>query len=260
MEIACWNRDLHPTPLLINFNTFLPKGYVDTGGIVILSVVIFGIAFGILRWRRALAEGLPHITSYTLSAASKAKVLANSLGVDVLYQKPIADCSRTRWIAHLAMFWGFLGLAVTTTLDEILNPSAAPLQLTSPVRILGNVSGILFVAGVSYSLGRRLFVRSVRENSTRGDAVFLLMLFLTGVSGFTTEIFSDLNVVFPDGFSYWFHIILVAALLASAPFSKFVHAIGRPIRLLIKRSEIEKSKLADSKKLIRSADQKEEIN
>jgi nitrate reductase gamma subunit len=246
--------------LLINFNTFLPKGYVDIGGIIILIVVIFGIAYGLVRWRKALAETLPHITSYSLSAASKAKVLANNLGIDVFYQKPIADCSRARWIAHLAMFWGFLGLAVTTTLDEIVNPAAAPLELTSPIRILGNISGVLFVAGVSVSIGRRLFVPSVRENSNLGDFVFLLLLFLTGVSGFTTEIFSDLNVVFPDGFSYWFHIILVTALLASAPFSKFVHAIGRPILLLVKRSETEKSKLADSKNLVQTTGQKDNAN
>ena len=224
-------------------------------------MVIFGIAYGLVRWRKALAETLPNITNYSLSAASKAKVLANNLGVDVFYQKPIADCSGARWIAHLAMFWGFLGLAVTTTLDEIVNPTAAPLELTSPVRILGNISGVLFVVGVSVSLGRRLFVPSVRENSTLGDFVFLLLLFLTGVSGFTTEIFSDLNVVFPDGFSYWFHIILVTALLVSAPFSKFVHAIGRPILLLVKRSEIEKSKLgADSKNLVQTTSQKDDRN
>jgi len=83
----------------------------------------------------------------------------------------------------------------------------------------------------------------VRKNTTRGDSIFLLMLFLTGVSGFATEIFSDLNIFFPDAFSYWFHILLVAGLLASAPFSKFVHSIGRPILLLLRRSELEKMKL-----------------
>jgi len=150
----------------------------------------------------------------------------------------------------MAMFWGFLGLAITTTLDEILNPTAGPLPLLSPVRILGNVSGVFFVAGVSYSLGRRLLVQSVRENSTKGDAVFLSLLILTGVTGFVTEIFSQFNLVAPDSFSYWFHLILVTALLATAPFTKFVHAIGRPILLLVRRTEIQKSKgspLADTK-------------
>lgn len=184
--------------------------------------------------------------SIPLSASSKARILANNLAVDVFYQKPIADCSRTRWFAHLAMFWGFVGLAVTTTLDEILNPTAGPLPLLSPVRIIGNITGAFFIAGVSVSLARRLIVPSVRENSTVGDFAFLLLLFLTGVTGFATEILSNLNLVVVDNFSYWSHIILVAALLASAPFTKFVHAIGRPILLMVKRTEVERSKIEQS--------------
>jgi len=167
----------------------------------------------VLRWRKALVEKLPRSTDHTLPTMSRARMLADTLAVDVFYQKPIADCSRTRWFAHLAMFWGFVGLAVTTTLDAILNPTAGPLALSNPVRILGNISGIFFVAGVSVSLGRRLVVRSVRENSTAGDAIFLLLLILTGLSGFTTEVFSNLNLVSADSFSYWSHLILVAVLL-----------------------------------------------
>lgn len=229
-------------PILINFNEFLPKNYIDIGGAAIATIVAIGVAYGVLRWRAALVG---KSSSGILSTATRARVLANSLAIDVLYQKPIADCSRTRWFAHLAMFWGFLGLAVTTTMDEILNPSAGPLPLTSPVRILGNISGVFFLAGVSISFTRRLVVSDVRENSTVGDVVFLTLLFLTGLTGFITEIFSQINFVSADSFSYWSHLILVAALLASAPFTKFVHAIGRPILLLFKRTEIEKEKTGD---------------
>lgn len=227
---------------LINFNSFLQKNYVDFGGAIIAFVVVLGIIFGVLRWRRSLVDRLPHDVTHSLPGASRVKVLADTLAVDVFYQKPIADCSRTRWFAHLAVFWGFVGLAVTTTMDEILNPSAAPLPLSSPIRILGNISGIFFIAGVSLSLGRRLVVPSVRENSVAGDVIFLLLLLLAGVTGFVTEIFSTLNLVSAGSFTYWSHLILVAALLASAPFTKFVHAIGRPILLLVKRNELEKSK------------------
>ena len=172
--------------------------------------------------------------------------MKDNLLVDVFYQRPIADCSRSRWFAHMAMFWGFVGLAITTVMDEILNPAAAPLPITSPVRILGNITGIFFVGGVAFSLGRRLVVSDVRKNSTVGDAVFLLLLLLTGVTGFMTEAFSNLNLVTADNFSYWSHLVLITALLVTAPFTKFVHAIGRPILLLVKRSDMEKSKLASA--------------
>ncbi|MFI5422129.1 MAG: hypothetical protein ACHQ1H_14285, partial [Nitrososphaerales archaeon] len=99
--------------LLIDFNSFLPKNYVDAGAIIVLIIVIIGIMFAILRWRSALANSIPRLTQYTLSAGTKTKILAENLGIDVFYQKSIADCSRPRWVAHLAMFWGFLGLAAT---------------------------------------------------------------------------------------------------------------------------------------------------
>ena len=137
--------------------------------------VILGISYGLLRWRIAIEK--TDLTRFSLSAITKMKIFASNLTIDVLYQKSIADCSRVRWISHFAIFWGFLGLAVTTTLDEIVNPAAGPLTLLSPVRILGNVSGIIFMMGISFSLIRRIIVPSVRKNSTLGDAVFLLLLF-----------------------------------------------------------------------------------
>jgi nitrate reductase gamma subunit len=220
---------------LIDFNSFLQKSWVDDGGIIIAAVVAIGIIADLLRWRKTLRSSLSSTARPMVSGVARARALAVNLVVDVLYQKPIADCSRVRWLAHLAMFWGFVGLAITTTLDAIVNPTAAPLPLFSPVRLIGNISGIIFMVGLGYSLGRRVIVASVRRGSTAGDILFLAVLFLTGLTGFLTEYLSDLNVIYPDYLIYWSHIVLVAALLLTAPFTKFVHALGRPILFFIRR-------------------------
>ena len=164
---------------LINFNTFLQKRYVDIGGVIVLIVVIFGIAYGLLRWRKSLAERLPHITSGLALCCIEGERDLRIIWESMSFTKSrSADRSRARWIAHLAIFWGFLGPAVTTTLDEIVNPAAAPLGLTSPVRILGNISGVLFVAGVSVSAGpARLFVPSVRETPPSAISCFFCSYF-----------------------------------------------------------------------------------
>ncbi len=44
-----------------------------------------------------------------------------------------------------------------------------------------------------------------------------------------------MNVIYPDYLIYWSHIVLVAALLATAPFTKFVHALGRPMLMFLRR-------------------------
>ena len=117
--------------LLIDFNSFLEKSLVDDGGIVIAVIVAIGVLADLIRWRRTLRTTFPSVARISAFAGL---AVGRNLVVDVLYQKPIVDCSRVRWFAHLAMFWGFVGLAVTTTLDAIVNPTAAPLPLVSPVR------------------------------------------------------------------------------------------------------------------------------
>ena len=227
----------------VDFNSFLQKNFIDIGGIVIVAIVALGLLLCFIRWRETFLD-LLRIRRASLARTTIARATLSSLVVNVLYQKPVADCSRTRWIMHFTMFWGFIGLAIATTLDAILNPAAAPLPFLSPVRIVGNVGGVLFMFGVTLSLGRRVMSPSVRRNSSLGDFFFLGVLFLAGMTGFLTEFLSDLNVVYPDYFVFWSHLLFVSLLLVTAPFSKFVHAIGRPALLLVKKLAKEKSEAA----------------
>ncbi|MDA4112751.1 MAG: respiratory nitrate reductase subunit gamma [Thaumarchaeota archaeon] len=235
-----------PLPLAqVDFNSFLQKNYIDIGGIVIVSVVGLGLLLCFIRWRGTFME-LLRVRGPALSRSTITRATLSNVVVNVLYQKPVADCSRTRWAMHFTMFWGFIGLAIATTLDAILNPAAAPLPFLSPVRVVGNVGGVLFMFGVTLSLGRRVVSSSVRRDSSLGDFLFLGVLFLAGLTGFLTEFLSDLNVVYPDYFVFWSHLLLVSLLLVTAPFSKFVHAVGRPALLLVKRLAKEKSDAAAS--------------
>jgi nitrate reductase gamma subunit len=218
----------------LNFNDYIPHQSVDLAGLFIAIVVAVGLTFVAMRWKSTI---LARMSNRSIESLDKVESLTRRLVRDALYQKPMAGCSNTRWFAHFAMFWGFIGLAATTTLDEIINPAALPLPVTSPVRILGNVTGILFVLGVSLSLGFR-FQPYARKSSSRGDFLFLVLLLIAGLSGFTTEIFSSVSLIFIDGISYWLHIAVVAALLATAPFTKFVHAVGRPIILLTRTESL----------------------
>jgi nitrate reductase gamma subunit len=221
-------------PLLIDFNGFLDKYYIDVGGALIAGFVAISVAYGVFTWRPTL-RSIFGGSRPTGPSPSKSRAILRGLVFDVVLQKPVKDCSAGRWAVHFSIFWGFVGLAVATTLDAIINPLAAPLPLASPVRVIGNVSGILFLVGVSLSIGRRVVDPDVRRNSSLADALFLFLLFATGITGFATEYFSDLNFVLPDLVSFAVHVVFVTALLVTAPFTKFVHSIGRPILLLLKR-------------------------
>ena len=124
------------------------------------------------------------------------------------------------------------------------NPTNAVLPLYNPVKIFGNVGGGL--VGVGFF---GMFFARYREGAsllhvTRSD-VFLLTLFLAVLSGFITQqmVYSSMGSFWVSN-TFWIHMIFVVALLATFPFTKFFHAVKKPIMLLYE--EIDKAKGVES--------------
>ena len=136
------------------------------------------------------------------------------------------------------MLWGFLGLLLATALDyalELLGLKATGtwVPVWYPVRLLGTIAGLFLVYGTTMALIRRL--RKTDEASaysTVSDWAFLILLWLTGLSGFLLEI--AVYLPNPAPWMYWAlvgHISVAAELLLLLPFTKFAHAIYRTIAL-----------------------------
>ncbi len=139
------------------------------------------------------------------------------------------DCEDfQQWFAHLLIMWGFIGLFATTSLDALVNRPADPLPLLHPVRLLGNVTGILFLAGLTLAMARRALLERVRVRSKPSDWTFLIALWGTGATGFLVQWFADFGDLANTRWSYTVHLAFVAALLLFAPWTKFLHAAWRP--------------------------------
>ncbi len=217
----------------VDFNSLLPHELILIGGTVIFLWVAVAVVFDLIRWRDVIG-------SYGAgSETSTAKAILGSLGrtitEDVLVQRKIRDCNLARWFSHLAVFWGFIMLAASTTLDAMLNSQALPLPITSPVRLVGNLGGVLFMSGLAIMVYRRAFSQGVRRSSTLADVFFLAVLCTAGITGFLTEILSDGGSFSALAAVYWTHLMTVAALFVLAPFTKFVHALGRPLLAFLER-------------------------
>jgi len=242
-------------PLSLDFDFFLGHGLILTGAGILVLALLAGFTYVILKTKIALPiTEIFAIMNSTLRRSAPQRIFTSkeniftvvrSLIFDVALQRTVLSCDRLQWLSHFTMFWGFIGLAITTTLDSIFNPNVDPLPISHFVRVLGNTSGALFLVGGTIAIMRRFSVKPLRDATRGSDSLFLFLIYFTVVSGFLVEISSDLNLISTTFVTYWVHIGLVTALLASVPFTKFAHALWRPLWALYVRFEEEYSRRRD---------------
>jgi len=206
---------------------FLSREFIHTSGLI--AMAIFGVIaiYTIYNMIRHITKA-NHITSEVFRKSLKEKGLKaiwESVFVLSLAQKKYRqECESredykhwflSKWFVHAATMWGFLGLLLT--------------------RLIGTLSGILFMYGVSILLYKRIFsVDKAHSYSRPSDWIFLILLWLSGTTGFIIEI--ALYLPGAPMWGYWMFIVHVAVsmvLLLLIPFTKFAHAIYRIVALFI---------------------------
>jgi len=173
--------------------------------------------------------------------------LVASITRESLAQIGYLKCTnRNRYFAHMAMFWGFVGMSVATGIDFLLGAGNVPLYPIPPQRVLGVVSGIAFSCGAIYYFYKR--VKKDEQHvkfSHLTDWAFVLLLLLSGISGLllTTTLYANSNLAAYT--LYAFHLVVVFDLIVLAPFTKFAHAIYRPLAIWMNEAAVNLSKLTE---------------
>ncbi len=147
--------------------------------------------------------------------------------------------SGVRLFHHALTFWGFVGDFVATSLaffyQDIFH-RMPPYDLTSAPVIFGAVGGVALIVGTGGLIYFKL--RSDREPAAGGaygmDYVFLVTLGLTALTGMLTLIFRATSAM---GTLLVLHLACIAALFATAPYGKFVHAVYRTLAIARYESE-----------------------
>ena len=208
---------------------------IDIGSLFVLLLIILGIGYRIRK------GSLHHFFLWKVFRERTKKSNASSqttqsfftvLFREVFAFRVLGTCSKLKRAAHLAIFWGFVSLAISTTLAFFTNPTNLVLPLYNPVKIFGNLGGALVVVGFLAMFYVRYREKAPIWRLTRSD-MFLLTLFLAVVTGFITQqtVYSSLSSYWVSS-SFWIHMAFVITLLATAPFTKFFHAVSKPISLL----------------------------
>jgi nitrate reductase gamma subunit len=218
----------------VDLARFIPMTAVDRVGMIIGAFVGVSALANLIIMNRYLS-GQVKDSSNSLSPRGmylRLKALGRVIVDEVAMQKRFQTCAdRNRFWGHLLLVWGFGGLLVATMLDYMIDEYGLMLSVYVP-RGLGIVSGLALIYGSAYFLYKRLERNEQYASYTHfTDWTFLLLLLVIGVTGFLLDLFVLTNAPILAYATYSLHLILVFDLLTTAPFTKFVHALYRPLAL-----------------------------
>ena len=227
---------------------FVDVELLHYAGIAVMVLVGLVLVLNVGNMARHVTRNLPRPPHSSLADRFRDAWLAtkdtlDELGMQKRFKKCRPDPTEasepwylTRRVIHLAIMWGFLGLLGATTLDLLFKVPGSHVPLYSPVRLLGTISGLALVYGTTAALWLRMERRGGPsfERSLFSDWLLLWMLWATTLTGFVVEV----AVYLPQGtisgyVIFLVHMVLAFELLLLLPFTKFSHAIYRPVALWI---------------------------
>ena len=219
--IALWAPKGAPTPR-IEFANLFPILILEVVFWCVSALVLAAFAAQTIRFRKALA------------AAGETRILRGLVPavIEILRNERLKDCEADRaWRAgHLAMVWGFCGLAVTGTLvgmGTMLGWLHTPLEPAHRLKILANLCSVFAVAGMFLLLWSRWRNPEKRRSSTYFDWFFLGVLCGVVFTGVLSQLLRLAQLAPAMFVVYFIHLVLIFALFLCAPYSKFAHSLYR---------------------------------
>ncbi|MFN2126198.1 MAG: 4Fe-4S dicluster domain-containing protein, partial [Candidatus Promineifilaceae bacterium] len=151
---------------------FIPFEWIHNVGLIVMIFIglVSLVTIFNMMYRIAKVNHLSYKNFFNGARMNWAKAFWDAVMVQSLGQKRYReDCEAvenrgpwylTKWFVHAATMWGFLGLLLATILNYVfdivgLKPTGTAVPIWYPVRLLGTISGLLFVYGVSVLIYRR---------------------------------------------------------------------------------------------------------
>lgn len=219
----------------IEYAHFIHEHTIDLVAALAMGPTTLLLLWSLVRLYRGMSL---HLTAAKPQAASPLAPLPalRATVSEVFGHRRFAACEteRPRYGQHLLVFFGFLLLLFATlgrAYYHYLFHYNLELVLSNPVKIAGNLGGILVLTAGLAMIYRRLSRVPGLGRSTYFDWFFLVVLVLTGLTGFFTEFARLVNIGDAAYIVYLVHLMCVFMLLVYLPFSKFAHIIYRTVGL-----------------------------
>jgi quinone-modifying oxidoreductase subunit QmoC len=135
------------------------------------------------------------------------------------------------------VFYGFLTLFLLAGVVAMLIPFGIPypFPVLHPLKVVGNLAGVLLILGTVYFLHQRRHASGNGDPSSWFDWALLLDLLLVSVTGILAEFFRYTDIATLAYPTYFVHLVFVFVLLVGLPYSKFAHVVYRTLALVARR-------------------------
>ncbi len=227
---------------------YIPYDVIHHLGIGIFIVTGISILAGIIRMFALVGFGtdgklssgkLPDIKS-CLSVIGETGTMKRHRTCDAENDSPWHNLPfyRKPWFVHYSIMWGFLGLLLATILDFFFkDPSVTTWW---PARILGTVAGLFLIYGTTVSVIYRLKkITGYYAHTHSADWIFLIFLWLAGITGFWMEISVTFNLANRINETvFLIHTVISMELVLLFALSKFAHAVYRPLALTLVHKDL----------------------
>jgi quinone-modifying oxidoreductase subunit QmoC len=213
----------------VNYSKFFPHAWLNSS---FTFLWILSIGLGIVGLRNFWND----MKRQNEEFESKGNFIQNLFMIlkEITLHSNFSTCTaqKTRKIAHLLVFYGFIMLLVVTAfaIYAALTHNY-PLGLAHPVKIAGNVAGAMLFTGLGIMIANRIFDKKNFGNSTYTDWLFLISMLLLTISGVIVEAARFLNWGIAYHL-YFFHLICVWFIIIYLPYTKFGHLLYRVVAMV----------------------------
>ncbi len=257
VAIMLQGHSFFPEGEIVYAEKFMKVLYIDVIFSAAALFALFGFATGVTRYWKDLTK---HIEKSDNPWQKKAKGSVIGLVVDTVLEfvthKRFEKCEVTndRAKTHMFVFFGFVGLAITTTWAIaylygyeifgipraikisgeafLLNFGESPYPLFDPMKIVGNVSAVLLLAGILQVITNRRKNVDKAGAGSYYDWLFIGIITSIVVTGILSEVLRLAHVRMLAYPTYFIHLVSVFFLFAYAPFSKMAHMVYRTTALV----------------------------
>lgn len=227
-----------PDGEIIYAEKFMPVIFIDVIFIAAASFAGIGFFVGVTRYWKDLTAGAEISANkwQRMVRGSIPIIILNTI-IEFITHKRFRKCevTKSRANSHLFVFFGFVGLAITTTLAIFYLYGMnweSPYPLTDPLKIIGNTSAVLLLVGILLVISNRKKNAVSAGSGSYFDWLFISIILAIVVTGILTEVLRLAGIAVLAYPVYFIHLVVVFFLFVYAPSSKMAHMVYRTTALV----------------------------